>query len=220
MLSEVATKRLDAIREFTKFGSGFRIAMRDLEIRGAGSILGSSQSGHLSAVGYDMYLKLLDEAVKEERGEVTEKTEDCLVDVKVDAFIPENYISNPAQRISCYKRIAMIRNEDDAFDVTDELIDRYGEPPKPVYGLIEVAQIRNMAQRLGITEIVQTKDGISFFTPKPDMQKIGRLNSQLDGRVNLNLAGKVCFKIAPKKDETPLGLIRTVLEDMLITEQS
>ena len=215
MLSEVATKRLDAIREFTKFGSGFRIAMRDLEIRGAGSILGSSQSGHLSAVGYDMYLKLLDEAVKEERGEVTEKTEDCLVDVKVDAFIPENYISNPAQRISCYKRIAMIRNEDDAFDVTDELIDRYGEPPKPVYGLIEVAQIRNMAQQLGITEIVQTKDGINFFTPKPDMQKIGMLNSQLDGRVNLNLAGKVCFKIAPKKDETPLGLMRTVLEDMV-----
>lgn len=220
MLSEVATKRLDAIREFTKFGSGFRIAMRDLEIRGAGSILGSSQSGHLSAVGYDMYLKLLDEAVKEERGEVTEKTEDCLVDVKVDAFIPENYISNPAQRISCYKRIAMIRNEDDAFDVTDELIDRYGEPPKPVYGLIEVAQIRNMAQQLGITEIVQTKDGINFFTPKPDMQKIGMLNSQLDGRVNLNLAGKVCFKIAPKKDETPLGLMRTVLEDMVNTNRS
>lgn len=214
MLSEIATKRLDAIREFTKFGSGFRIAMRDLEIRGAGSILGSSQSGHLSAVGYDMYLKLLDEAVREERGEVTETAEECLVDVKVDAFIPETYISNQAQRISCYKKIALIRNEDDAFDVTDELIDRYGEPPKPVYGLIEVAQIRNMAQNIGVNEIIQNKDGISFYTEKPDMQKIGKLNSIMDGRINLNLSGRVCFKIAPLKGETALALMRTILENM------
>ncbi|MBQ7834879.1 MAG: transcription-repair coupling factor [Ruminiclostridium sp.] len=214
MLSEVATKRLDAIREFTKFGSGFRIAMRDLEIRGAGSILGASQSGHLSAVGYDMYLKLLDEAVKEERGETAEIKPECLVDVKVDAFIPETYISNQAQRISCYKRIALIRNEDDAFDVTDELIDRYGEPPKPVYGLIEVAQIRNMAQNAGISEIVQNKDGLNFYTEKPDMQKIGKLNVQLGGRINLNLSGRVCFKITPAKGETTLALMRTILEGL------
>ncbi len=214
MLSEVATKRLDAIREFTKFGSGFRIAMRDLEIRGAGSILGASQSGHLSAVGYDMYLRLLDEAVKEERGETAEIKPECLVDVKVDAFIPETYISNQAQRISCYKKIALIRNEEDSDDVIDELIDRYGEPPKPVYGLIEVAQIRNLAQNIGVTEITQGKDGISFFTEKPDMQKIGKLNSVLGGRINLNLAGRVCFKIEPKKGETPLSLMRTVLEGL------
>ena len=211
-LSEVATKRLDAIREFTKFGSGFRIAMRDLEIRGAGSILGASQSGHLSAVGYDMYLKLLDEAVKEERGETAEIKPECLVDVKVDAFIPETYISNQAQRISCYKKIALIRNEDDAFDVTDELIDRYGEPPKPVYGLIEVAQIRNLAQNVGITEIVQTKEGLNFYTEKPDMQKIGKLNSEMNGRINLNLAGRVCIKITPNKGETTLELMKTILE--------
>lgn len=213
-LSEIATKRLDAIREFTKFGSGFRIAMRDLEIRGAGSILGASQSGHMSAVGYDMYLKLLDEAVKEERGEKAEITPECLVDVRVDAFIPESYIANQAQRISCYKRIALIRNEDDAFDVTDELIDRYGEPPRPVEGLIEVAQIRNLAQSLGITEIVQTKDGICFYEEKPDMAKIARANSVLDGRIALNLMGKVNFKIAPNKNEDVLTLMKTVLTAM------
>ena len=214
MLSEVATKRLDAIREFTKFGSGFRIAMRDLEIRGAGSILGASQSGHLSAVGYDMYLKLLDEAVKEERGETAEIKPECLVDVKIDAFIPESYISNQAQRISCYKRIALIRNEDDAYDVTDELLDRYGDPPKPVLGLIEVAQIRNLAQNAGITEIMQNKDGLNFYTEKPDMQKIGKLNTVLNGRLNLNLMGRACIKIEPKKNEGTLELMRTVLEGL------
>ena len=159
-----------------------------------------------------MYLKLLDEAVKEERGETAEIKPECLVDVKVDAFIPETYISNQAQRISCYKKIALIRNEDDAFDVTDELIDRYGEPPKPVYGLIEVAQIRNLAQNVGITEIVQTKEGLNFYTEKPDMQKIGKLNSEMNGRINLNLAGRVCIKITPNKGETTLELMKTILE--------
>ncbi len=218
ILSEVSAKRLDAIREFTKFGSGFRIAMRDLEIRGAGSILGASQSGHMSAVGYDMYLKLLDEAVKEERGETAEVSADCLVDVKADAFIPEQYIANPAQRISCYKRIASIRSEDDASDVIDELIDRYGEPPKPVYGLVEVARIRSMAQEQGITEILQTKDGLSFFTEKPDMKKIGRLNARMDGRVNLNLAGKPCFRLELKKNESPISLMREVLDTLCASE--
>lgn len=220
MLSEVAAKRLDAIREFTKFGSGFRIAMRDLEIRGAGSILGASQSGHMSAVGYDMYLKLLDEAVKEGRGEAAEPVAECLVDVKADAFIPEDYIGNPAQRISCYKRIAMIRSDDDAYDVTDELIDRYGEPPKPVYGLIEVARVRSMAQEQGITEILQSKDTLSFFTAQPDVQKIARLGARMDGRINLNLAGKVCFKIDLQKNETPIGLMKEVLEKLCGREEA
>ena len=214
VLSEVAQKRLDAIREFTRFGSGFRIAMRDLEIRGAGSILGASQSGHMSAVGYDMYLKLLDEAVKEQRGEETVKQPDCLVDVKVDAYIPEDYISNQAQRISCYKRIALIRSEDDAYDVTDELIDRYGEIPAPVEGLIDVAQVRNMAQALGITEIIQGRDGLSFYTENPDMQKLGRLNAAMDGRVSLDLMGKTCFRINPEKNEKPLALMKQIIENL------
>ena len=168
----------------------------------------------MSAVGYDMYLKLLDEAVKEQRGETPEVIPECLVDIKVDAFIPEDYVSNQAQRINCYKRIAMIRNEDDAFDVTDELIDRYGEPPKPVLGLIEVAQIRNMAQSLGISEILQGKDGISFYTDDPDMKRIGRLNADMNGRVSLNLMGRTCFRIAPVKGESPLTLIKKIVTQL------
>ncbi len=213
-LTETASKRLEAIREFTRFGSGFRIAMRDLEIRGAGSILGASQSGHMSAVGYDMYLKLLDEAVKEQRGEEPQKQAECLVDVKVDAYIPEDYISNQAQRISCYKRIALIRSDDDAYDVTDELIDRYGEIPAPVEGLIEVAQIRNNAQSLGITEILQGKDGLSFYTENPDMQRLGRLNAAMDGRVSLDLMGKTCFRIMPEKNEKTLALMKRIIDEL------
>lgn len=219
-LSEIAAKRLDAIREFTRFGSGFRIAMRDLEIRGAGSILGASQSGHMSAVGYDMYLKLLDEAVKEQRGEETAKKPECVVDVKVDAFIPEDYISNQAQRISCYKRIALIRSDDDAYDVTDELIDRYGEIPAPVEGLIEVAQIRNAAQNLGISEIMQGKDAISFYTEDPDMTRLGKLNAALDGRISLDLMGKTCFKITPEKNEKPLALMKQIIDGLSIPAET
>lgn len=211
VLSEIATKRLDAIREFTQFGSGFRIAMRDLEIRGAGSILGQSQSGHMSAVGYDMYLKLLNEAVAEQRGEKPEEKSECLVDVKIDAYIPEKYISNQAQRIACYKKIAQIQNEDDAMDVTDELIDRYGDIPKSVYGLVDVAQLRNMAQKLNISEIVQNGDYIMFYTPMPDMERVSKLNTLLDGRVELNFKGKVSVKVKLDKLDTPLKLMRTVL---------
>ncbi len=213
VLSEIASKRLDAIREFTKFGSGFRIAMRDLEIRGAGSILGQSQSGHMSAVGYDMYVKLLNEAVAEERNEPVEEKPECLVDVKIDAYIPQDYISNQAQRIICYKKIAQIQNDDDAYDVTDELIDRYGELPTAVYGLIEVAQLRNMAQKSGITEIVQNGDTISFYVEKPDMKKVSALTAQLDGRVQLNLVGRISMKIKLKASEKPLEIMREILSN-------
>ena len=134
--------------------------MRDLEIRGAGSILGASQSGHLANVGYDMYLQLLDEAVREERGEKDVHKEECLVDIKIDAYIPEDYISNQAQRVDCYRKIAKIQNDEDSTDVTDELIDRYGNPPKSVVGLIEVARLRNMASACNIVEISQMKNDL------------------------------------------------------------
>ena len=214
VLSEVATKRLNAIREFTKFGSGFRIAMRDLEIRGAGSILGASQSGHLTAVGYDMYLKLLNEAVNEENGAPEQPEEQCLVDVKINAFIPETYISNAAQRISCYRRIAMIKNEEDALDVTDELIDRYGDVPKSVYGLIEVAKLRNTAKKVGVNEIVQSGDSLLFYTEKPPLQQVAKLNTKLGGRVNMNFTGRVNVKVKLEPRENPLEMMKTVLEGM------
>ncbi|HOC35230.1 MAG TPA: transcription-repair coupling factor, partial [Ruminococcus flavefaciens] len=153
VLTEVATKRLNAMREFTQFGSGFRIALRDLEIRGAGSILGGRQHGHMEAVGYDMYLKLLSEAIAEEKGEIPEKIPECLVDIQIDAHIPETYISSLNQRIDMYRKIMLVNEDNDKTDLIDELIDRYGEPPKSVLGLIEVSLLRNKAAHLGITEI-------------------------------------------------------------------
>lgn len=213
-LSEIATKRLEAIREFTKFGSGFRIAMRDLEIRGAGSILGASQSGHLTAVGYDMYLRLLNEAVDEQNGKTEEPKQDCLVDIRINAFIPEDYISNAAQRISCYRKIAAIRTESDAMDVTDELIDRYGEMPKAVYGLIEVAQLRSLAEKAQIAEIVQNGEFMLFYTEKPNMERISKLNTKLDGKITLNLTGRTSIKVKTGVYDNALDVMRTVLEGL------
>ncbi len=195
-LSEIASKRLEAIREFTKFGSGFRIAMRDLEIRGAGSILGASQSGHLTAVGYDMYLKLLDEAVKERDGAEEAAPKECLVDIKINAYIPESYVPSSAQRITCYRRIAMIKTQQDAMDVTDELIDRYGDVPKSVYGLIQVALLRKSAEKAGIDEIVQSGENLLFYTEKPDLEKMSQAAEKLPDRVSLNMTGRVNIKVA------------------------
>lgn len=218
-LSEIATKRLSAIREFTQFGSGFRIAMRDLEIRGAGSILGKSQSGHMSAVGYDMYLKLLGEAVREQRGEKPEEKDECLIDIKIDAYIPEKYISNQAQRINCYKRIAMIRNKQDAQDVKDELLDRYGKIPNSVNGLIQVALLRSTAKKAGIPEIVQQGERIVFYIDNPDIQRLSLVSQKTKGRVSLNLTGRSAFSVKPFTNENPLTLISTILTAYLNEEE-
>ena len=155
VLTEVASKRLGAIREFAEFGSGFKIAMRDLEIRGAGNVLGPEQSGFLLSVGYDMYLKLLEEAVLEERGEKPERPTECAADLSVAASIPDRYVPSPEQRMDLYRRIAAIRSEADADDVMDELIDRYGDPPRTVNNLISVALLRADAARNGISQIDQ-----------------------------------------------------------------
>ncbi|MCL2632931.1 MAG: transcription-repair coupling factor [Oscillospiraceae bacterium] len=194
LLTEIAEKRLNAVREFTQFGAGFKIALRDLEIRGAGSVLGESQSGHMSAVGYEMYVKLLGEAVTEARDGMPTSSESlsetCVVDIKIDAFIPENYIFNQAQRIMCYKKIAEIRDEDDAFDIVDELTDRYGEIPKSVKGLIEVARLRNSGAVLGISEIVHNKDILILNWNSPDMERIARASAVYEKRLTLNLTEK------------------------------
>lgn len=163
VLTETAAKRLETIKEFTKFGSGFHIAVRDLEIRGAGSVLSGNQHGHMEAVGYDMYIKLLNEAIAEQKGEAgSEKAEDCLIDINVDAYIPESYIGSSSMRIDAYRKIASIASEEDSQDVTDEFIDRYGEPPVPVMGLIEIALLRSGAAAAGIKEISQ-KGGRAYF---------------------------------------------------------
>ena len=161
-LTEVAEKRLSAIRDFAEFGSGFKIAMRDLEIRGAGNLLGSEQSGHMMSVGYDMYLKLLDEAVLEERGEAV-KEPDCTADLNVTANVDQEYVSRGEERMDLYRRMAAIRSQEDADDLLDEIVDRYGEPPKGVLNLIDIALLRANARRAGIKDIKQ-KAGDVLFT--------------------------------------------------------
>lgn len=210
VLSEISQRRLDAIREFTQFGSGFRIALRDLEIRGAGNILGASQSGHLANVGYDMYLQLLDEAVREQRGEKTVHKEECLVDVKINAFIPEKYIENQAQRVDCYRKIARIVTDSDAEDITDELIDRYGEPPQSVLGLIDVARFRNVAANCGISEITQKGDDLVFYMPKFDMVMLSAVTKAVGKRMRLETVGKPRM-LVNVKGESVLEIMKTVI---------
>ena len=214
-LSEVATRRLDAIREFTQFGSGFRIALRDLEIRGAGSILGGKQHGHMEAVGYDMYLQLLGEAIAEEKGETPPpKPEDCLIDIQVEAHIPENYIESLAGRLDMYRKIASLRTNEESMDLLDELIDRYGDPPKAIQGLINVALMRNMASDLTITEISQ-KNGIMYFYLKSaEMSQIQALTTAFKNRVTVNGSGDKPYIAVKMKGEKPVELMQEVIDIM------
>ena len=166
LLSEVAQKRLRAIKEFTEFGSGFKIAMRDLEIRGAGNLLGSQQHGHMDSVGYDMYCKLLKESVDELQGILTPQEITTSVDFDMDAYIPERYIQNHNTRIDIYKKISSISSDRDLSDITDELIDRFGEPPKPVINLVNIALIKSMANSVGITDINAKRTTVTLkFSP-------------------------------------------------------
>lgn len=155
MLKEVAEKRLAAIREYTELGSGFKIAMRDLEIRGAGNLLGAEQSGHMEAVGYDLYCKMLNEAVKEAKGITPPEKFDTSVDVEANAFIPSSYIGNELQKLDIYKRIAGIETREESEEMIDELLDRFGEPPKSVQNLLTIARLKALAHAVYVTDIVQ-----------------------------------------------------------------
>ena len=192
VLSEIAEKRLEAIREFAEFNSGFRIAMRDLEIRGAGSLLGAEQSGHLTDVGYDMYLKLLEEAVLEEKGEQVERRASTTADFAVSANIPESYVASSEQRMDLYRRIALIRTEADADDVLDELIDRFGEPPSAVTSLVRVALVRGEAGKAGITDITQKGNILRFTLAEFDMERVSAMyaQSRYKGRLKVEASKK------------------------------
>ena len=211
VLSEISQKRLAAIREFTEFGSGFKIAMRDLEIRGAGNILGGEQHGHMESVGYDMYLKLLNEAVAMMKGEAPENpVEECTVDMQVQAHIPESYIDSTALRLEVYRRIADIKTYEDSSDVVDELIDRFGEPPESVYGLIDIALLRNRATQLGITEVKQQANALLLYKDKFDMERVKRLIQGMPNKVMLSAGSRPYISVA-LGGKAPL----TVLEDVL-----
>ena len=143
------------MKEYSELGSGFKIAMRDLEIRGAGNLLGAEQSGHMEAVGYDLYCKMLNEAVKEAKGVVVEDKFETSIDINTNAFIPPTYVANELQKLDIYKRIAGIESEEEAEEMLEELIDRFGEPPKSVQNLLMIARLKYMAHHLYIKEITQ-----------------------------------------------------------------
>ena len=215
VLTEVASKRLGAIREFAEFGSGFKIAMRDLEIRGAGNVLGPEQSGFLLSVGYDMYLKLLEEAVLEERGEKPERPTECAADLSVAASIPDRYVPSPEQRMDLYRRIAAIRSEADADDVMDELIDRYGDPPRTVNNLISVALLRADAARNGISQIDQKGANLNFYLDQFDLQRVSALCGleKYRSRLLFSAGERPYLALRLKKGEDALKLGRMLVED-------
>ncbi len=209
-LTEIATKRLDAIREYTEFGSGFKIAMRDLEIRGAGSILGGEQHGNMEAVGYDMYLKLLADAMREEKGETVEPENECLVDLNISAHIPENYIENLPSRLAIYRRIAEIKSPEDQSDVVDELCDRFGEPPKSVMGLIDIALFRSKASKCGIYEITQKGKTLCVKVNSIKEEQVAALVSGLPGRVTLHPVENPYYSVNLKPGQTVLEALSEI----------
>jgi transcription-repair coupling factor (superfamily II helicase) len=211
VLSEIAAKRLQAIKDFTQFGSGFKIAMRDLEIRGAGSILGAHQHGHMENVGYDMYMKLLKQTVDEKQGiKSLNETEDCLMDLKMNAYIPAYYIEGFDTRMEIYKLIAAIESYEDKLDVTDELIDRFGDIPKEVAGLIDVAFLRKKAILFGITEIKELETNVIFYLKEINMEKISSLISVFGKRLLLNAGSKPYISLK-KSENSALDTIKELL---------
>ena len=216
VLQETAAKRLSAIREYVEFGSGFKIAMRDLEIRGAGNLLGPEQSGYLMSVGYDLYLKLLEEAVLEEQGQEKTVETECAADLTVNAHIPERYVSSPEQRMDLYRRIAAIREDEDASDLLDELLDRYGEAPKPVLALLDVALLRSAAAKAGVSDISQRGNVLRFQLGVFRPEALAAVCGLAKYRRRLTLAaGEVpALSLTLKPGEDVLESARTLVEDL------
>ena len=222
VLSETAQKRLDAIREFTEFGSGFRIAMRDLELRGAGNLLGPQQSGHLANIGYDLYCKLLEEAVLEAQGQEPVRNRDIetRMDVHVNAYLPAEYVTGDRQRLEVYKRIASIRTAEQRDDIEDELIDRFGDEPQCVANLVAVAYLKAMCMRLGIERVIQTDGRIDMrfaANAQVDGEKLFKALQGFDKRLTLNAALPVtlCLRDRTLAREDMLHLAVKVMERLL-----
>ena len=202
VLSEVAEKRLDAIREYAEFGSGFKIAMRDLEIRGAGNLLGAEQSGHIVSVGYDMYLKLLEEAVLEEQGDREPRAVECTADFDITANIDKSYVDNGEQRMDLYRRMAAIRSQGDADELLDEIVDRYGDPPRGVLNMIDVALLRARAAKLAVVDISQKGQDVFFTLLALDVEKLSALCAAP------GLAGRLFLQPKSKQPTLRLRLLR------------
>lgn len=225
VLSEDAEKRLLAMKEFTEFGSGFKIAMRDLEIRGTGNLIGAQQSGHMDSVGYEMYCRILEEAVSEQKGVVQKVQTETSIDLPVSAYIPESYIKDHSRRIGAYKRIASIDNRDAFYDTYDEIEDRYGTVPQSVSNLMEVALIKKLAGRFGIAELTGgTEQIIMRFDPDniPDMSGLVDVMNQRGGSLFMTNPNqpKLHFKIGKPNFKTEPAYLKEVcnLLESLVTE--
>ena len=225
MLKEVAEKRLHAIKEFTELGSGFKIAMRDLEIRGAGNLLGAEQHGHMEAIGYDLYCKMLGESVRELKGEKTiEESYETTIDLDIDAFIPERYIRSEFQKLDIYKRIAGIESEEEYDDMLEELMDRFGEPPKSVQNLLMIANLKALAHKGFVVEISQKGDFIKFTMferASVDPVKIEEMLKRYNGKVKFTIEANPYFiyskpRKSLKDNDDILMVVRDILNDILM----
>jgi len=220
LLKETAEKRLQAIREFTELGSGFKIAMRDLEIRGAGNLLGERQSGHMESVGYDLYCKMLNEAVKQKRGIETVEDYSVGVDLNVDAYIPDTYIVNEYQKIDIYKRIASIENMTEKEDIQEELTDRFGSLPKSVLNLLEIAYLRVLAKTVFITEIKGENKAVKlsiYEKAEYNTEKIGSFVAGYKGTLSLRAVAKPYFIYSlPKKTPDDKEVVLEKTKELLV----
>lgn len=219
ILTEVAEKRLKALKDFTELGSGFKIAMRDLEIRGAGNMMGSAQHGHMAAIGYDLYCRMLEDTIKIIKGEIEKEPIETTVDIKVDAYIPGTYIEDEIQKIEIYKKIAAIENLDDYMDIKSELEDRYSEIPDPVYNLMDIAYIKSRAKMLSIEEIKETPKEIKFIFADgtTNLNKIYKyLLQNYKDKLFLMFGEKPYFgvRISEVKKEEILGLFKEIMDNL------
>ncbi len=211
-IPEVAQKRLEAIREYAEFGAGFKIALRDMEIRGTGNLLGAEQHGHLDAIGYDLYIKLLNQAVLEEKGEAQEPEVECTVSLSYDAFLPEKYVPYPAQRMALYKKIALIASMEDLEDVTDELVDRFGEPPAPTQNLLMIALIHSLAVKCRITSIRQDNSEVHIYPQKLDFDRWADVSDAFPSKLRILMSGEMHLCLRLQKGDDALSLIYKIFE--------
>ncbi len=211
-LPEIAQKRLEAIRDYAEFGAGFKIALRDMEIRGAGNLLGTEQHGHMDAVGYDLYIKLLNEAVLEAKGESPKPEQECTISVNFDAYIPDNYVPYPSQRMEMYKKIAMIDTTQDKEDILDEMLDRYGELPRATENLLNIALVRADGKRCGIKQIRQEGERMLIYPENVNFDIWTQLSAWLPGRLRMTLSSEPYLNLKLKSNEDILMLIHKMFE--------
>ena len=218
LLTEVADKRLKAIKEFTEFGSGFKIAMRDLEIRGAGSLLGEIQHGHMNQVGYDTYCKLLDEVVKELQGEEITEEIDVQIDLNISSYLPDEYIENSSQKIEIYQNIALCRREEDITEVIDEMIDRFGEIPNEAENLLEIARIKELSKKAGVIKILQKVQNIVFYfdTSLFNMNMVDELVKKYRNKIRFSPAAEpyITFRLNNSSDKNVIKEVKEFLRTL------